>query len=112
VSLVNDYYEAIQSRNYNDAYLDLALKGTASGLTREQFIQQAESRDTQYGPVRSYVSGQASPTASTDDGSTASLSLSRLTITVNVTRAHLSYAVVLTLEKVGGSWKIVDFDRI
>jgi hypothetical protein len=118
VSLVNDYYEAIQSRNYNDAYLDLALKGTASGLTREQFIQQAESRDSQYGPVRSYVSEQPSLAANTNGGNTTGLNLSHLTVTVNVSRARLSYPVVLSLEKVGkvgkvgDSWKIVDFDRI
>ncbi len=115
VSLVNDYYEAIQSRNYNDAYLDLALKGTGSSLTREQFIQQAESRDSQYGPVRSYVSEQPSPAANTNGGNTTGLNFSHLTVTVNVSRARLSYPVVLSfekVEKVGGSWKIVDFDRI
>ena len=112
VSLVNNYYEAIQSRNYSDAYSYLALQGTGSSLTREQFIQQAESRDSQYGPVRSYVSEQASLSPNTNGGSTTGLNLSHLTITVNVSRARLSYPVVLSLKKVGGSWKIVDFDRI
>jgi hypothetical protein len=112
LSLVNNYYEAIQSRNYTAAYADLAPQGTIKDLTREQFIQQAQSRDSQYGSVRSYVAGQPSPVANTGGGNTTSLSFSRMTITVSVARAHLNYNVLLTLEKVNGSWKIVDFDGV
>jgi hypothetical protein len=111
-SLVNNYYAAIQSRNYTEAYSYLAPKGTSSGLTSAQFIQQAQNRDTQYGPLRSYVPGQPSLSPDTDSGNTTSLDPSRLTITVDVTRPRLNYTVLLTLEKVNHTWKIVGLDGI
>jgi hypothetical protein len=112
LSLVNNYYDTIQARNYTAAYSYLAPKGTISGLTREQFIQQAEARDTRYGPVHSYTPGQASINGNTGGNSPGSLNLSHLTITVNVTRTQLKYPVALSLEKINGTWKIVDFGGI
>jgi hypothetical protein len=112
LALVNNYYDAIQARNYTAAYSYLAPKGTISGLTREQFIQQAEARDTRYGPVHSYTPGQASINSNTGGNSPGSLNLSHLTITVNVTRTQLKYPVALSLEKINGTWKIVDFGGI
>ncbi len=111
-SLVNDYYAAIQSRNYTEAYSYLAPQGTSSGLTLAQFTKQAQSRDAQYGSVRSYVPGQPSISPNTDSGNTTSLDPSRLTITVSVSRPRLNYTVLLTLEKVNNTWKIVALDGI
>jgi hypothetical protein len=112
LSLVNNYYDAIQARNYDAAYSYLAPQNKNSILTREQFIQQAEKRDSQYGSVRTYESGQPSIPGNPGGNGPNSLTLSHLTITVNVTRAHLNYAVQLSLEKTGGGWKIVKFNEI
>ena len=105
---VNDYYAAIQARNYVAAYNDLELQGTMSGLTLEQFREEAHSRDAQYGPVLSYRPGQ--PSYSTDP--TSGPDLSHLTFVVEVSRSKLNYTVLLTVRNVGGRWKITDFDRI
>ena len=112
LSLVNNYYDAVQARNYTAAYSYLAPKGTINGLTREQFVQQAEARDTRYGPVQSYTPGQAAINGNTGSNSPGSLNISHLTITVNVTRTQLKYPVALSLEKINGTWKIVDFGGI
>jgi hypothetical protein len=112
LSLVNNYYDAIQARNYTAAYSYLAPKGTINGLTREQFVQQAEARDTRYGPVQSYTPGQAGINGNPGGNSPGSLNISHLTITVNVTRTQLKYPVALSLEKINGTWKIVDFGGI
>jgi len=108
VIVVNDYYTAIQAQNYAAAYSYLAPQGQISGLTQDQFVQQAQNRDTLYGVVVSYVLGQSSFASNPSTGP----DLSYMTITVNVTRNRLSYSVLLTVHQVGGSWKITDFDRI
>jgi hypothetical protein len=108
VSVVNDYYTDLQSQNYTAAYGDLAPQGQISGLTQNQFTSQAMQRDTQYGPVLSFVPGQPSfsnnPTTGPD--------LSRFTVTVDVKRTHLNYTVLLTMVKVRGVWKITEYDQI
>lgn len=108
LGVVDSYYSAIKSQNYGAAYQDLAPQASINGLSEQDFIQQAQQRDQQYGQVTSYATGQPSfvtnPTTGPD--------LSRMTITVNVQRANLNYAVVLSLSKVGENWKITDFDRI
>lgn len=108
LQVVNDYYAAIQVKNYSLAYHDLALQGTMSGLTFEQFHEQATSRDAQYGPVLSYRPG--TPSYQTDP--TTGPDLSHLSFTVEVSRSKLNYTVLLTVSKIGGQWKITDFDRI
>lgn len=108
VNVVNDYYTDLQSQNYTAAYGDLAPQGQISGLTQAQFTSEAMQRDTQYGPVLSFVPGQPSfsnnPTTGPD--------LSRFTITVDVKRTHLSYTVLLKMIKVRGVWKITEYDQI
>lgn len=108
LNVVNDYYTDLQSQNYSAAYSDLAPQGQISGLTRDQFTSQARQRDAQYGPVLSFVPGQPSysnnPTTGPD--------LSRFTITVEVKRSHLNYTVLLTLSKVKGNWKIIEYDQV
>src|ERR1051326_951140 len=108
VNVVNDYYTDLQSQNYTAAYGDLAPQGQISGLTQAQFISQAMQRDTQYGPVLSFVPGQPS----FSNNPTTGPNLSRFTITVDVKRTHLSYTVLLTMIKVRGVWKITEYDQI
>jgi hypothetical protein len=104
--LVNNYYEAIRDKNYDLAYQYLAPQGTIKGLTKAQFIQQAQGRDQQYGHVLSFVPSQ--PTFESSTG----LNLARLSITVQVSRPKLKYNVLLSLQKTGDTWKIVTFDSI
>ncbi|MDQ2906404.1 MAG: hypothetical protein ABI456_24070 [Ktedonobacteraceae bacterium] len=106
--VVNDYYGNIQAQNYAAAYQDLAPARSIRGLTPAQFTQQARSRDSQSGVVRSYQS------ATPANGTTASgqLDLSSYTVLVDITRSNSTYTVLLTVSKVGNGWKIVDFDRI
>ena len=107
LDVVNDYYTDFQSQNYIAAYSDLAPQGQISGLTQKQFVAQASKLDAEYGPVVSFVPGQPAldPNSGTD--------LSRFTITVNVKRTHLSsYAVLLTVSKIRGNWKITEYDRL
>jgi len=116
IDVVDDYYSNIQAQNYATAYLDLSLDGQ-NRLTRDQFVQLAQARDAQDGRVRSYMLGQPAYSSNPTSG----LDLSHLTITVNVTRCKdgassgqscLSYTTLLTMQKVAGHWKIVDFYKI
>jgi predicted small integral membrane protein len=108
ITTVNDYYSAIEQKNYVAAYSELAPQGSISGLTQEAFIQQARQRDLQYGPVTSYAPGQPA----FGFNSSNQPDLSQMTLTVSVTRTHLHYTVLLTLQKTGNNWRITDFDRI
>jgi len=108
LAVVNDYYTNLQSQNYTAAYSDLAPRGQLSGLTQDQFTGQAMQRDARYGPVLSFVPGQPS----FSNNPTTGPNLSRFTITVDVKRTHLSYTVLLTLNKVRGNWKITEYDQI
>lgn len=108
ITTVNDYYSAIEQKNYTAAYSELAPQGSITGLTQSAFMQQAQQRDQQYGPVTSYVYGQPSFGINTSNQP----DLTHMTMTVSVTRTHLNYNVVLSLQKIGGKWQITDFDRI
>jgi hypothetical protein len=116
IDVADDYYSNIQAQHYATAYLDLALNGQ-NRLTQDQFVQLAQTRDAQDGRVRSYILGQPAYNSNPTSG----LDLSHLTITVNVTRCKggassgqscLSYTTLLTMQKVAGHWKIVDFYKI
>jgi len=116
VDVVDDYYSNIRAQNYAAAYLDLSLNGQ-NQLTQDQFVRLAQTRDAQDGRVRSYVLGQPAYSSNPTSG----LDLSHLTITVDVTRCKggeasgqscLSYTTLLTMQKVAGDWKIVDFYKI
>jgi hypothetical protein len=111
ISVVEDYYAAIEARNYASAYSYLDPQGMISGLTLDQFTRQATSLDNQYGAVLSYTPGTPTFATSATSG-TSGADFSLLTVTINVRRPRLSYTALLTLRRVGGTWKIVDFDRI
>ena len=115
--VVNDYYGNIEAQNYAAAYLDLSLNNQNS-LTQEQFVQQAQARDVQYGRVTSYLLAGLSPSPSTTGTDPFN---STFTTTVDVTRCKgesstshscFNYNAVLTLQKVAGRWKIVEFYKI
>lgn len=108
LNVVDDFYSNLQAENYSAAYSDLAPQGQIIGLTQSQFTAQARKLDQQYGPVTSFVPGQ--PSFSTD--ASTGPNLSRFTITVDIKRTHLSYTALLTVNKIGGTWKITQYDRI
>jgi hypothetical protein len=108
MTTVNDYYSAIEQQNYAAAYSELAPQGSISGLTQQAFIQQAQQRDQQFGPVTSYVPGQPG----FGFNSSNQPDLSQMTLPVSITRTHLHYSALLTLQKIGNNWLITDFDRI
>jgi hypothetical protein len=109
LTVTQNYYSALQAKNYSLAYSYISPQGTISSLTLDEFTQRARAQDSQYGAIRSYTPGQPAFTTSTTDAST---DLTHATITVSVTRPQLHYNVLLTLQKIGGQWKIVDFDRL
>ena len=101
--VVNTYFQDVQHQSYTQAYQNLQI----SGLTLESFSAQAQASDTQNGLLLSYVVGQ--PTFGTN--SSTGPDLSQWRYTVDVTRAKNSYPVLVTVEKVGGSWNITYIDR-
>ncbi len=108
LTIANKYYAALQDKDYATAYTYIAPQGSLSGMTLDTFTTRAQDADTQYGVVRSYTSmlGNFSTNPSTGPD------LSRFTVIVNVSRVKQSYSVLLTLQKSGNSWKIIDFDRV
>nr|BBH94549.1 hypothetical protein KTA_27480 [Thermogemmatispora argillosa] len=104
VALVSDYYDAIQRQDYAQAFQDLQPGGFHAQLTQQGFIQEANDFDKRYGPVLSYQI-RSLPDLGLQQGPT-------YTVEVDVARRHLSYTVLLTVQQVGDSWKIIDFDRI
>jgi hypothetical protein len=108
LNVVDDFYSNLQAENYSAAYSDLAPQGQIIGLTQSQFTAQASKLDQQYGPVASFSLGQ--PSFSNDAGTGPNLS--RFTIAVDIKRTHLSYTALLTVNKIGGTWKITQYDGI
>ena len=101
--VVNNYFQDVQHQRYAQAYQDLQI----SGLTPEDYSKQAQASDTQNGLLLSFVVGQ--PTFGTN--SSTGPDLSQWRYTVDVTRAKNSYPVLITVKKIGASWKITYIDR-
>ena len=101
--VVNNYFQDVQHQRYAQAYQNMQI----SGLTLEGYSAQAQASDTQNGLLLSYVVGQ--PTFGTN--SSTGPDLSQWRYTVDVTRAKNAYPVLVTVEKIGGSWKITYIDR-
>ncbi len=108
VNVADDYYAALQNKDYSSAFGYITPQGTLSGLTLDSFTKQAQDADNQYGAVRSYTATLGNFSTNSGTG----VDLSHFTVVVNVARAKQSYSVLLTLQKSGNTWKIVDFDRI
>jgi hypothetical protein len=100
--VVNNYFQDVQNQRYTHAYQDLQIQG----LTLSDYITKAQDSDTQNGSLLSFVVGQP-----TFDSSSSGPDLSHWRYTVDVTRAKDSYPVLVTVQKIGGSWKITYIDR-
>jgi hypothetical protein len=108
INVSNEYYAALQNKDYAGAYQYLKPQGSIQGMTQATFTQRAQSADNQYGAVRSYTTGSVNVVTDPND----EFNFSRFTVVVNVARASQSYSVLLTLVKSGNNWKIIDFDRV
>lgn len=101
--VVNTYFQDVQHQRYAEAYQNLQI----SGLTLDTYTSQAQASDTQNGVLLSYVPEQPALNTNSSTGP----DLSKWSYTVNITRAKKSYPVLLTVENIGGSWKITSIDR-
>ena len=101
--VVNTYFQDVQNQRYEHAYQNLQI----NGLTLEDYTKQAQASDTQNGLLLSFAIEQ--PTFDTNANSGPDLN--KWSYTVNLTRAKTSYPVLVTVEKVGGSWKITYIDK-
>ncbi|MGZ3628621.1 MAG: hypothetical protein ACXVDN_13255 [Ktedonobacteraceae bacterium] len=101
--VVNTYFQDVQNQRYEHAYQSLQI----NGLTLEDYTKQAQTSDTQNGLLLSFAIEQ--PTFDTNANSGPDLN--KWSYTVNLTRAKTSYPVLVTVEKVGGSWKITYIDK-
>jgi hypothetical protein len=108
INVANSYYAALQNKDYAGAYQYLMPQRSIQGITQTTFTQRAQDADNQYGTVRSYTQGAINIVTDSNTG----LSFSRFTVVMNIARAKQSYSVLLTLQKSGNTWKIVDFDRV
>ncbi len=103
IDIVNNYFHHVQNQRYSIAYQDLQI----SGLSQDDYITKAQASDSQNGLLLSFVVER--PTFATNPGSGPDLSQWRFT--VDVTRANTSFPVLLTVQNIGGSWKITYIDR-
>ena len=108
INVTNEYYDALHNQDYTSAYQYLMPRSSIAGMTQATFTQRAQSADKQYGVVRSYTTGAVNIVTDSNTG----LNFSRFTVVMNVTRPGQSYSVLLTLQKSGNDWKIIDFDRL
>ncbi|HZU66742.1 MAG TPA: hypothetical protein VFA09_05655 [Ktedonobacteraceae bacterium] len=104
MNVAQDYYKDLQNQDYVDAYNYLQV----NNLTLADFTQQAQASDTQNGAIQSFTVEQPSFANNPSTGP----DLSQWRATVDVTRAHASYPVLLTIQQFGNAWKITYFDKI
>ncbi len=108
INVTNEYYDAVHNQDYASAYQYLMPQSSIAGMTQAAFTQRAKSADDKYGAVRTYTTGAVSIVTDSNTG----FNFSRFTVVMNVTRPGQSYNVLLTLQKSGNDWKIIDFDRL
>lgn len=98
--VVQDFYTRVQQQDYASAFQDMQLKGETAG----DFTKKAQAVDQQYGMLRSFSVGISSLTSNAGANSNA------WQVTVQVTRASNSYPVIVSVDNMNGTWKIVDLD--
>lgn len=106
LQVVNDYYGALQNKQYAQAYRDLDTQGALKNISQAEFISQAEKQDSLYGPVLRYTPGQ--PDLNGYDGNT----ISTFSLQVDVARNKQSYTTQLQFTKVNDQWKISNYNHL
>lgn len=107
INVVNQYYDALQNRDYAQAYSYLSLQGTNAGTTQSQFIQAAQQADEQNGHILRYT-----PQSNIQIKSTGTLGNFQVTVNIDIVRQKKSYTTHLTLGLVNKHWKILTYDQI
>lgn len=107
VPLTNHYYDALENKDYSQAYSYLDLSDT----NQQQFQQQAQAQDDKYGAIYQYTVGQPAITYSSTS-STTGTTIKSFTVIVKVVRQKKSYSTLLTVEQVGQQWRITHYDSI
>ena len=90
-------------QSYNDAYRDLGPAVTIR-INRQDFTQQAQALDTQYGAITSYSESDGSATVNNNTES--------FTYTITRAKSSKSYKLTILLQRDpndSNSWKIVDY---
>lgn len=99
VRIATQFYTLIKARRYAQAYTYLDARATdprGQVFTRQSFEQQAQSRDSEAGPVVDF-----------------SVSAFKPQVIATVTRSQLGpYHAHLLLKEEGATWKILSLDRI
>jgi hypothetical protein len=109
-TVTQQYYNAVESQNYAQAYsyLDiqsLTLNGQQQQATQALYTQVAQFVDQQTGKVTNYNITGVELNSSTGTGNTA-------TVTVDVTRNGTTQLVHVQLRQEGSDWKIVSLDHL
>jgi flagellar basal body-associated protein FliL len=101
---VAQYYRAVQTRNYSQAYSFLDPAATIEGqrVTQATFAQKAAQVEAQQGPISNI----------TTNNFQFSSNLQQASAQVDLTRNHRSYTVTLELKNEGGNWKITSASGI
>ena len=109
-TVTQQYYNALESQNYAQAYTyldiqNLTLNGQQQQATQALYIQVAQIVDKQNGKVTNYNITGVDLNSSTSAGNTA-------TVTVDVTRNGNTQQVHVQLRQEGSDWKIVSIDHL
>jgi hypothetical protein len=109
-TVTQQYYNAVESQNYAQAYTyldiqNLTFNGQQQQATRALYIQVTQIVDKQNGKVTNYKITGVDLNSSTSAGNTA-------TVTVDVTRNGNTQQVHVQLRQEGSDWKIVSIDHL
>ncbi|GCF06452.1 hypothetical protein [Dictyobacter arantiisoli] len=104
--VVNNFYDALQNKQYAQAYHALKPQGSLKNISEQDFITRAEKQDTLYGPVLRYSVGQ--PDLSKYDGQV----LDTISLPVDVARTKKSYTAHIQLKLINNQWKITAIDNL
>jgi hypothetical protein len=100
-SIVNDFFTATSSNNYEQAYQDLGPAITIR-LNQQDFTKQAQVLDQQYGPITDYK--EVANSATNQDNNQS--------YTFTITRSKLAKAYTLRIilqQDPNEGWKIIDY---
>lgn len=100
-SIVNDFFTATSSNNYEQAYQDLGPAITIR-LNQQDFTKQAQVLDQQYGPITDYK--EVANSATNQDNSQSYL----FTITRSKLTKSYNLRIILQQDPNEG-WKIIDY---
>lgn len=100
-SIVNDFFTATSSNNYEQAYQDLGPAITIR-LNQQDFTKQAQILDQQYGPITDYK--EVANSATNQDNSQSYM------FTITRSKLTKSYTLRIILQQdPNEGWKIIDY---